>query len=114
MREGTAHKPAGIVTNGAKTKRKWLLTVEEEAPEKLEAVPAGQGEGALLPGGQYDPGGQGEHMVEPALLAVAKRPPAHDEGDAGAGAEGGLGAAREGGEGEGGGEEGRVHTKGQP
>jgi hypothetical protein len=99
-----------------KQRVKWLLTVEEEAPEKLERVPAGQGEGALLPGGQNDPGGQGEHMVEPALLAVAKRPPAHDEGDAGAGAEaeGGLGVAREGGEGEGGGEEGRVHTKGQP
>jgi hypothetical protein len=76
---------------------------------KLEAVPAGQGEGALLPEGQNEPSGQGKQVLNPALPAVAKRPAAHDEGGAG-----GFGLVKEGGEGDGLGGKGSVHTKGQP
>ncbi len=91
-----------------------MYTVEEEAPVKLEAVPAGQGEGALLPGGQNEPSGQGEQVLNPALPAVAKRPAAHDEGGAGAESKGGFGVVKEGGEGDGLDGKGSVHTKGQP
>lgn len=94
------------------------LTVDEEAPVKFEKVPAGQGVGELLPGGQKAPDGQREHVLEPELLAVANRPAAHDEGSTGAAVEGGTGAAGAGeglgGEGEGLGDEGEAHTKAQP
>jgi hypothetical protein len=78
---------------------------------KLDKVPAGQGVGALLPGGQNAPGGQSEHALEPVLLAVAKVPPAQDEGGMGAAMEGGVGVA---GAGDGLGEEGTCHIKVQP
>ncbi len=65
----------------------------------------------MLPGGQKEPEGQGEQELPPPL-AVAKRPPAQEEGGAGAGVEGGVGAPIAGGGGEG--PEGMVHTKGQP
>ncbi len=78
----------------------------------MENEPAGHGEGALLPGGQKEPVGHTEHMLEPLLLTVANRPPAHEDGAAGAGAalEGGFGVPNAGKEGE----LEAAHTKGQP
>ncbi len=66
----------------------------------------------MLPGGQKEPWGQGEQVLEPPSLAVAKRPPAQEEGGAGAGGEGDVGVPKAGGGGEG--PEGIAHTKGQP
>ncbi len=74
-------------------------------------MPAGQGEGALLPGGQNEPGGQMEHTLEVVLLAVRKRPPPQDEGGAGgAGGGGGAGAPKAGDDAT----PGAAQTKGQP
>lgn len=50
-------------------------------------------------------------VVEPALLAVAKRPAAQEEGTAGEGLGGGGGGAGAGGEGT---RLGEAHTKGHP